>query len=294
MPSVEFEFFIAAAIVYGLYVARSLASTPRDSLAARRSPLVHAVVHAVTFLSLSNILLAVLANEFVLARTFSSDGVLERSTLIKIRTFQIVLALSGAVLFAWRRWVHLHMRHLVVYGILACSLLPFGLRLFPDPERLWSSDDELNRQESAYLTDMQLLQKLPGPVLTEELLLAFHAGKEFLFDPFAGTQMIVAGRALQQPLIQRIRSRYFAAIVLSFNIEEIVANFHDPDADSVTPVAPLSTKGRWTLNTLKAIGENYELSNLNPLSRYFFYMPRKNGWPSSGEKNRLYSFKAPG
>ena len=285
-----FEFFIAAAIVYGLFVARSAPSTHRDSLAVRSS----LVVHAVTFLSLSTILLAVLANEFVLARTLSSDGVLERSTLIKIRIFQLVLAFSGAVLFAGRRWVHLHIRHLIVYAILACTLLPFGLRLFPDPERLWSSDDELNRQETAYLTDVQLLQKLPGPVLTEELLLAFDAGKEFLFDPFAGTQMIASGRAPEQPLIQRICSRYFAAIVLYVNPEKIIANFHDLDVDSVKPVAPLSTKGRWTLNTLRAINANYELSNLNPRSRYFFYMPRKNGSASSGEKNRLCSLKAPG
>ena len=68
-----------------------------------------------TQLAVVMILTGILANEFIVAGFLSQDGVLELSTLSKLRWFQSVLVMSGLVLMAVRRTVLASIKRLLVY-----------------------------------------------------------------------------------------------------------------------------------------------------------------------------------
>jgi hypothetical protein len=150
----------------------------------------------------------------------------------------------------------------VTYGILALCLLPFlhnfKAKLIPVLEY-----EGLSQREVAYKKEVLLLRSISGPVLYQERLLGFDAGKEFLVDISKAAQMIVSGRIPEELMIAPIRSKYFSAVILSFDVEKQLA---DP--------GKLISKQQWTPATLTAIRENYQLFAPEGPQQHFFYLPR--------------------
>ena len=263
-----FDFFIAAAIVFGLLAACGPAIIRNSFSYDRLTSLGFGLI-------LVGGLAAVLGNEFMIASYMSPRGMLTLSTvivgimLISIRT---IAAILGRMLIPDRvtalKGLALGM---LVYGILAVSILPFCINLKASPGPVLNFD-RLKEQEEAYRKDVTLLQSIPGPVLFEDLLLGFAAGKELLFEPFNGTLLIVSGRIPERILLDPIRQKYFAAIILNSDLEQRLRTLNHRENDPLKPriISPL-----WTDNTLRAIGDNYELLDPNGHKFRFFYIPRK-------------------
>ncbi len=161
----------------------------------------------------------------------------------------IVLGLLAAELIKpeifWKR--------ILVCGVLASCLLPFFINLRGDLNEVLNYN-RLKQQEKDYRTSVELLRSIDGAALFEEPLLGFDAGKEFLFDPFIGTDLIWSRRIPERVLTDAIREQKFGAIVFEVSLDK---------------------EELWTHNIIKAIKDNYELLNLRYHSPYFFYTPRK-------------------
>lgn len=144
-------------------------------------------------------------------------------------------------------------KRILVCGILASCLLPFFMNLRGDLSRVLNYN-ELKQQEKDYRTSVELLRSIDGAALFEDPLLGFDAGKEFLFDPFIGTDLIWSRRIPERVLTDAIREQKFGAIVFEVSLDK---------------------EELWTHNIIEAIKDNYELLNLRYHSPYFFYIPRK-------------------
>jgi hypothetical protein len=130
----------------------------------------------------------------------------------------------------------------------------------------------LEREEQAYLADVELLRGVPGPVLVEEPLLGFDAGKEFLFDPFSGSQMILSGRLPESILTDRLRRKEFAAVVLtSRDVEEARRRLERRGRPATA--GPPRRVGWWTRGTLEAVRDHYVLHAPDRRRYAFFYFP---------------------
>ncbi len=199
--------------------------------------------------------------------------------------FDFFIAGSLVIGLLAAEWMNLKdpLARIAVYGVLVSTLLPFPINL-RSLERVLDYN-AFAQDEKAYRQDVELLRSIPGPALFEDPLLGFAAGKEFLFDPFAGSQMIASGRVPERVLTDRIRERYFGAIVLSFDLEEMLGRI---DRATLASLKPGTLGVRWTGGTLKAASENYKLLDgppryyllnhrlLDPRHpRYYFYLPRR-------------------
>jgi hypothetical protein len=267
-----FDFFIATAMVFGLFAVRV-----RDAADAFRpdvltDPLVPS--HWVIPFAVCSITIGMIANEFVVALFLTPDGILARPTVSNIRLLQAVLMLSGIALLVEGRQIASNvnlLRGLLIHGILASTLLPLSLNLKTDLEQVLRYDG-LRRRDKIYWQDVELLRGIPGPALFEDPLLGFHAGKEQLFDPFSGSQMMVYGRVTEEILTGRIREKYFSAIVLDLETQKALRELKNVQVD---PLKPKITLGeRWTDNTLQDIADNYESMELKGPGHYVFYVPR--------------------
>jgi hypothetical protein len=145
---------------------------------------------------------------------------------------------------------------IVTRGILLACLLPVCATLKLGVDDILNRG-ELGQQEQIYRKDVELLHSIPGPALFEPTLLGFAAGKDFQFDPFMGGQLIATGRLPERVLTDRIRRKYFGAIVLSTNLDE----------ERMT--------GVWPRSVIDAIGGSYELLEVDRPRYGYFYVPRK-------------------
>lgn len=162
------------------------------------------------------------------------------------------------------------------WGILTCILLPLALGVRNDLIRVLDYP-RLQGQERVHLADVARLRSIAGPVLFEDPLLGFQAGREFLFDPFLGTLMMVRGRISETILTEPIRQRYFHAIVLGndeYDLQETLGKIGGIEMVPQSPQPKATFTDRWTDNVLRAIGKNYAVRGQNPADRHFFYMPR--------------------
>jgi hypothetical protein len=154
--------------------------------------------------------------------------------------------------------------------MLALAFLPFVLNLPRTLPRVLDYE-ALERREREFEADVELLRSIRGPTLFEEPLLGFEAGKEFVFDPFAGPQLMVAGRLPESVLVDPIRARRFAAIVLTADqkrrLQKLLDEKSAPDAVST------ALYQRWTRNALRAVAARYRL--LRSDGSFAFYVPRE-------------------
>jgi hypothetical protein len=169
---------------------------------------------------------------------------------------------------------------LLFYGVVATSLfLPVNHLLRGNLHSVFNYD-QLGHNEEIYRNDVRFLKSIPGSALFENPLLGFDAGKEFLFDPFNGTQMMVAGRIAEQLLVARIREKYFGVIALVGDFEGKLSELDKMPSELEGPKATLSD--RWTDTTLLAIKENYERIDTGCPGEFFFYVPRYTTAPTVG------------
>jgi len=156
-----------------------------------------------------------------------------------------------------------------VGGVLALGLALFlGAPAAPDPRvRDYGA---LRRGEQAYREEVALFQSTPGPALFEYPLVGFDAGKDFVFDPFWGTELILTGHMPERVITDPIRAKRFSLISLSFDVDRVLAQ--RGGAGSPAPRPARTLKAGWTDNTLLAISENYRLLD----HRFsYIYAPRR-------------------
>jgi hypothetical protein len=121
--------------------------------------------------------------------------------------------------------------------------------------------------EQAYRDEVALLKSNPGPALFEYPLVGFDAGKDFLFDPFWGTELILTGRLPEGVLTDPIRAKSFSVISLSFDVDQVLGR-----AGGYAPRPARTLAAGWTDNALLAISENYRLLG----HRFsYVYVPRR-------------------
>ena len=252
-----FDFFIAVSLAYGFFAARY----PDLDIQFRAKPLAFVILLA-----------GILVNEFVVAQYASADGMLKDRTILSVRLGQSVLVIAGLALLIKKENAAGFAKALVFCGILA-SILVLPLNNLSETLDV-SSRYVRNRQlEDVYRHDVEALRAIPGPALFENSLLGFQAGKEFLFDPFAASQLIVDGRIKEQSLVSRIREKDFGAIVLARDLDKTIGKLNGVAVDPSHPKTTASD--RWTDLTLLTIRDNYQRLDFDQPSRFFFYIPRR-------------------
>ena len=128
----------------------------------------------------------------------------------------------------------------------------------------------LRRGEQAYQDEVAMVRSTPGPVLFEYPLIGFDAGKDFLFDPFWGTELILTGHIPERVLTEPIRAKRFSSISLSFDIDRVLARRGASLTPAPRPARTLAAG--WTDNALLTISENYRLLG----HRFsYVYVPRR-------------------
>ena len=126
----------------------------------------------------------------------------------------------------------------------------------------------MREQAPLYRDEVQLFRSTPGPALFRIPSLGFDSGKEFLFAPFDGTELILTGRVPERTLTDRIRDGEFSLIALSIDLTDALRMI---DASKASSREPRKTGDWWTDNTLIAISKRYRLLN----HRYsYVYVPR--------------------
>jgi hypothetical protein len=275
-----FDFFIAAALTIGLH-----ANNLSGWLEIQRTEFwLYSAIWRRFLLALgcSFIVIGVLFNEITVARFLSADGILEGSTLTTLRIGGITLIMTGSVFVFRRRRLSILLEgvsssNLARFALSSCILgtvaLPISINLRKDVQHVL--DYEFIRQKAeTYQEDVELLRSIPGPALFEEALIGYHSGKEFLFDPLLGSQLMLFRRLPEETLIGRIRNKYFGAILLTFDIEQRMKKYDLKLPDEEPPARTISP--RWTDNTLRAIRNHYVPYELQQPRTYHFYLPRRN------------------
>jgi hypothetical protein len=164
-------------------------------------------------------------------------------------------------------------RSVLACGALSLALVPLSSIRRGDLRKALDYG-ALRHSDEAYRRQVRLLQAIPGPALFESLLLGFDAGKEFLLEPFNAAQMMASGRIRESILTDAIRLKKFTAVVFEFDLRDAVCSLNGTEAERRN--MRVTTRDRWTANTLKTVDRYYE-----PLDKerfpYYFYVPRKNG-----------------
>lgn len=159
------------------------------------------------------------------------DGLLASSALFGC-------ALSGAAP-AWQR--------LALPAAAVAALLPStAAHLAP------GARERLRAQEAGFASVVSDLRGAPGPVLVGDPLLAVAADKRLLFDPFAGTQLIVAGVVPEHGLVEAVEQGAFDRIV--FRGDPLQGGAPPLPADG----RPAATRSpHWTDAVLLAVERRY-------------------------------------
>jgi hypothetical protein len=161
-------------------------------------------------------------------------------------------------------------RALVTLALAAATLPVFAHVARDLPEALDYA--KLEREEEAYLKDVELLRGIPDPVLFEEPLLGFDAGKQLRFDPFIGSQMILSGRLSESFLTGAIERREFEAIVLT--TRDVEASRRRLDRGGPRPGSgPPTRVGWWTRRTIEDVRDFYTLYDPGRRRYALFYLP---------------------
>ncbi len=280
-----FDFFIAASLAFGIYTAKiSIMVRQKEQFAL---PFCHFFNYAATPLAAGMIISGILVNQFIIGHYISQDGIIESSTIATIQRIQAILIFGGMIMLIRRKIMIIVNRllsrigvknseafwlQILIYGVLISSIFPFLTNLQIGLEHNLNYR-MLKDREDVYRKDAEYLRSLPGPALIEDPLLSVASGKEFLFDPFLGSQMMIAGRIPEEILTKPIEEKYFAIIVLDFDLEKNLTGLDISKTRSLTPRTTLTQ--RWTDDTLIAITNNYELLALKHPYNRFFYIPRK-------------------
>lgn len=194
------------------------------------------------------------------------------------------LYVAAAISLGWIAAAYLRMPNRL--GTVAAALLLFSclLPFLPHLQKNFAfafNPHLLVEREEAFQRDAGFLKSIDGPVLFEDPLLGYHAGKPFLFDPFLGSQMIVSGRLSHRLLDDAIQNHCFAAIALYLDFPPAAAR-----VDSGSPISPLRPTTRftelWTDHTLKTIYENYRPVRFDRQHLYYFYVPKGEVGDSKG------------
>ena len=175
---------------------------------------------------------------------------------------------AGKALTARAAW-----RRSMTAGVLVAGVLPGAARF---PAELAEAIDyaKLDREEDAYLKDVALLRGVTGPALFEEPLLGFDAGKDFLFDPFIGSQMIMSGRLPESFLTEPIRRQRFAVIVLTSRAVETSRRRLQHTGQRGSD-GPPRLVGWWTRRTIESIRDHYALYDPARRRYAYFYLPTR-------------------
>jgi hypothetical protein len=273
--TVWIDFLIAAGIVAGLFAAhrsKSLSLTnlfqgSKTSLQARIIPLAFAT---------ALIVLAVAANEVVLARILSADGSLDSSSTSKIRMLQLALVLSGIGILARKKIAAVLMR-INVLPSRAIFLAVLVACILPVVKGVDVSYQALRDREDLYRKAVAHLQSISGDAVSEDLLLGYRAGKRSLLDSFNVAQMMAAGRIPEEVITKRIRNKEFGAVVLSGDLESYLIELSTIKKTASKSPSPRTTvTQRWTDNTLHVLGENYTAEDFEHRGNYYFYVPKRN------------------
>jgi hypothetical protein len=114
--------------------------------------------------------------------------------------------------------------------------------------------------ETEFLHAVQFVRAQPGPVLCENLLICFDAGKPETVDAFALDQAIKTGHLQEESILRLVASRSFGAIQLEIT-----------QGETVRPVA----RHRFTTAFMKQLLVSYRLAARS--SRHAFYVPVQGG-----------------
>jgi 4-amino-4-deoxy-L-arabinose transferase-like glycosyltransferase len=96
---------------------------------------------------------------------------------------------------------------------------------------------KIRMQQETFERDVSFLRSKQGPVICEDLLRCYFAGKPYVYDPFNSTSLIESGKLDGGEIISKIEKQEYGAIQLIQPVElEIRPNDHfiDPIFDAIS------------------------------------------------------------
>lgn len=147
-------------------------------------------------------------------------------------------------------------------------LLSFGL-LFRSLPKLIRPELIRNyrNKESDFKNDTEMLKKQSGVLLSENILLSYSSGKEFIFDAFYVSQLLKSGKLAENDLIKKIELGKHQIIQLNagintcYKLDSIYGRLKFNNGDH----------RRFSDNILKAIEKNYLLFHTSKNGSYYRY-----------------------
>lgn len=122
------------------------------------------------------------------------------------------------------------------------------------------------QQEADFNEAKDFLRNVSGPIICENLLLCFEAGKPLIVDPFNARSQILVGRLSEASMITDVARRRFEAIELSSEIH--------PDPEHPRRIdRHLLAQARFTEGTLDAIDRFYTPAIRTNGAIFFFPRP---------------------
>jgi hypothetical protein len=163
------------------------------------------------------------------------------------------LGLAAGVLIAWSRV------YIPLYSVRAALLIlmSFGvLKMINTTVKDYTWDLRERRAASTDLSQLEsLVAEVPGLILADEYMgMLTLQGRPLLIQPFEVTQLSWAGKWDQTPLLNSIKDKEFAAIII----------YDRPWADE-----------RWTQEMFDAINRSYRLTDILAENKIYTAVPRK-------------------
>jgi hypothetical protein len=179
----------------------------------------------------------------------------------------IILSVAAGLLFSYFRSTLQNINfkpHLVSFllsVVLSVSLFSGFLQQCKNLETCFQSP----LKEKAFLKDSNFLRSRSGPVLCENILLCYSAGKIFEYDPFFAREKLLLGEQDEGELLNLLEKGYFKTVQLDHKLPE--RYFKNMNYTTV------KENGYFTENFMRALGSHYVLVRKNDGSN-FFYEPK--------------------
>jgi hypothetical protein len=118
-------------------------------------------------------------------------------------------------------------------------------------------------KEKEFFNDTDILKEHAGMMITEDILLSYYSGKEFVFDAFNVSQLLQSGKLDENKLIGDIEKGKYSIIQMDAKI--------NPDFNSDSIYDRKNFSGRFSNNTLKSIEKHYSLFHVSSNGAYYQY-----------------------
>ncbi len=180
----------------------------------------------------------------------------------------ISLSVAAGMSFSYA-WTKFHSLIIKPYQVSFILTIALGVSLFPGFFKQLSCLESYLQsplKEKAFLNDVSYLESRSGPILCENILLGYYAGKIFEYDPFLMREQLLLGQTEESKILGLLEKGYFKTIQLEHSLP-------DRYSENLTYTSVMEYE-YFTENFMRALGKYYILVHKS-LGGTCFFEPKK-------------------